>query len=322
MQLDQTPLEKIEKLEQLRALENNISINVTTLDDYHEYSVEWAGSDLVYRVDGVEVHRNVGEGDNYPEPMFAILNYAKITDSPMEGEWVMEVDWVKHEFWDERYEQLDPKPPASPMAVRGDAGVTLSWDASDDPDVRYNVYRTTRPGERGERIAHWLPENTFQDSGPAQNYYYTITASKGCAESRRGDVVRAAPPSTTVPARIEAENYSAMTGIETEDCGDVDGGLNIGFFDPEDFIEFEIIVGTPGEYVIDYRLASESGSSGFEVLVNDEVVDQQSVAATGGWQTYVTQTSPGIELGEGEHTLRFRSIGNQWNINWFEIRSR
>lgn len=70
----------------------------TTLDEYHEYSVEWEGSDLVYRVDNKEVYRNVGEGDKYPEPMFAILNFAKITDSSMEGEWVMEVDWVKHEF--------------------------------------------------------------------------------------------------------------------------------------------------------------------------------------------------------------------------------
>ena len=69
-----------------------------TLNEFHEYSVEWEGSDLVYRVDGKEVYRNVGEGDKYQEPMFAILNYAKITDSPMEGEWVMEVDWVKHEF--------------------------------------------------------------------------------------------------------------------------------------------------------------------------------------------------------------------------------
>lgn len=68
-----------------------------TLNDYHEYAVEWEGSDLVYRLDGKEVYRNEGEGDKYPEPMFAILNYAKITDSPMEGEWVMEVDWVKHE---------------------------------------------------------------------------------------------------------------------------------------------------------------------------------------------------------------------------------
>lgn len=69
-----------------------------TLDEYHEYSVEWEGPDLVYRLDGEEVHRNVGEGDNYPEPMFAILNFAKITDSPMTGEWVMEVDWVRHEY--------------------------------------------------------------------------------------------------------------------------------------------------------------------------------------------------------------------------------
>ena len=69
-----------------------------SLNEYHDYSVEWEGSDLVYRVDEKEVHRNAGEGDNYPEPMFAILNFAKITDAPMEGEWVMEVDWVKHEF--------------------------------------------------------------------------------------------------------------------------------------------------------------------------------------------------------------------------------
>ena len=72
-----------------------------TLGEFHEYSVEWQGADLVYRVDGEEVHRNVGQGDAYPEPMFAILNFAKITDSPMEGEWVMEVDWVKHEYWQE-----------------------------------------------------------------------------------------------------------------------------------------------------------------------------------------------------------------------------
>jgi beta-glucanase (GH16 family) len=69
-----------------------------TLNEYHEYSVEWEGDDLVYRLDGKEVYRNEGEGAKYPEPMFAILNFAKITDTPMEGEWVMEVDWVKHEY--------------------------------------------------------------------------------------------------------------------------------------------------------------------------------------------------------------------------------
>ena len=69
----------------------------TILSDFNNYSVEWEGSDLVYRLNDKEVYRNEGLGDNYSEPMFAILNFAKITDTPMEGEWVMEVDWVKHE---------------------------------------------------------------------------------------------------------------------------------------------------------------------------------------------------------------------------------
>ena len=69
-----------------------------TLNEYHTYAVEWEKNDLVYRVDGKEIYRNIGQGAKYPEKMFAILNFAKITDAPMEGEWVMEVDWVKHEF--------------------------------------------------------------------------------------------------------------------------------------------------------------------------------------------------------------------------------
>ena len=40
MQLEQTPLEQTEKLEQLRALENNIAIHVTTLDEYQGLAVD------------------------------------------------------------------------------------------------------------------------------------------------------------------------------------------------------------------------------------------------------------------------------------------
>ena len=71
----------------------------SNLDEYHEYSVEWQGADLVFRLDGEEVNRLSGKADQFPEPFFAILNYAKISADPMQGEWVMEVDWVKHEYW-------------------------------------------------------------------------------------------------------------------------------------------------------------------------------------------------------------------------------
>lgn len=75
-------------------------VQQTTLDQYHEYSVEWAENDLIFRLDGYEVYRGAGQGDQFPEPMFAILNFAKINDSPMRADWVMEVDWVKHEYYE------------------------------------------------------------------------------------------------------------------------------------------------------------------------------------------------------------------------------
>ena len=67
------------------------------LGNYHEYSVEWQGEDLVFARDGTEVHRLPGRANDFAEPMFAILNFAKINDAAMDGEWVMEVDWVRHE---------------------------------------------------------------------------------------------------------------------------------------------------------------------------------------------------------------------------------
>ncbi len=69
------------------------------LDRYHDYSVEWAGDDLLFRVDGQEVYNIPRGGAEIQEPLFAILNYALIGGGTMQGEWVMEVDWVKHEYW-------------------------------------------------------------------------------------------------------------------------------------------------------------------------------------------------------------------------------
>ena len=67
------------------------------LDEYHEYGVEWVDKDIVFRLDGVEVYRNVGIADELAEPMFAILNFAKINNAAMTQTWEMEVDWVKYE---------------------------------------------------------------------------------------------------------------------------------------------------------------------------------------------------------------------------------
>ena len=74
-------------------------VKEANLDEFHEYSVEWVGKDLIFRLDEVEIYRSPDQGDQFPEPLFAILNFAKINGSAMKNDWVMEVDWVKHEYW-------------------------------------------------------------------------------------------------------------------------------------------------------------------------------------------------------------------------------
>lgn len=73
-------------------------VQEATLGEFHEYSVEWSGSDLIFRLDDAVIYLSEDQGDQFPEPLFAILNFAKINDSPMTADWVMEVDWVKHEY--------------------------------------------------------------------------------------------------------------------------------------------------------------------------------------------------------------------------------
>ncbi len=73
-------------------------VQESNLNEYHDYSVEWSGGNIIYRLDEVEVYRNLDPDDQFPESLFAILNFAKINGSAMTGnDWVMEVDWVKHE---------------------------------------------------------------------------------------------------------------------------------------------------------------------------------------------------------------------------------
>ncbi|MFT5691091.1 MAG: beta-glucanase (GH16 family) [Oceanicoccus sp.] len=75
-------------------------VQEASLGEYHNYSVEWNGTDIIFRLDEIEIYRSPDQNDQFPEPMFAVLNFAKINDSPMNiRSWVMEVDWVKHEAW-------------------------------------------------------------------------------------------------------------------------------------------------------------------------------------------------------------------------------
>ena len=124
----------------------------------------------------------------------------------------------------------------------------------------------------------------------------------------------------SVPGIIEAENFTAMNGIDVELTSDEGEGENVGFIDAGDWWEYTLDINSAGSYNIEYRLASYSGSAGFNLFLDGVQIASQTVTETGDWQSWVTITGEEIlDLPAGEHTLRVNAVGGGFNFNWIKL---
>lgn len=150
------------------------------------------------------------------------------------------------------------------------------------------------------------------------NIKLTCTSNESCVQGPLAVQAEESSGGGGVPIRIEAEDFVDGGEVQIEASADEDGGENVGFTDPGDFLEYTVNVPVSGTYTIAYRLAGQNDSDGFEVSFGGVVVDTQLMPSTGGWQTWVTQTGE-ITLVAGEQTMRLDFIGGQVNINWIEL---
>jgi len=219
-----------------------------------------------------------------------------------------------------------PARPANLKVMEGANGNALSWDASSDAKViGYTVYRASSAAGNYARLADKVAAPSYTDATAISGatYYYVVTALTAANESYYSEAASTTLQPVPVPGLIQAETFTAMSGVQLENCSDNGGGQNVGYFDPDDYIEFKIQVATAGSFSIDYRLASGAGSTGFEVWVDGaKALDVMAVPNTGGWQAWVTQTSAAFPLAAGNHTLRLKSIGKEWNLNWLRLNAQ
>mgnify|MGYP001595845832 CR=1 FL=1 len=124
------------------------------------------------------------------------------------------------------------------------------------------------------------------------------------------------PPITEI--FVQAEDFDDESGIALEETTDEGGGENIGYIDEGDFVEYSIIVPSAGTYLIEYRMASDMDSLGFDNTIGGVVVDTQTLLRTGGWQEWITQSAE-VELVAGEQIMRFDFLGGPVNINWIRL---
>jgi len=122
----------------------------------------------------------------------------------------------------------------------------------------------------------------------------------------------------SIPSRIEAEDYSDHFGTQIEDTADVDGLENVGYIDTDDSLTYNINVPNSGTYLIDFRVASRTRGTSFDIYQGNSIIGNISSNATGGWQTWET-VSESVSLSQGNQTIRLVATGTGWNINWLEF---
>ena len=118
--------------------------------------------------------------------------------------------------------------------------------------------------------------------------------------------------------RIEAEDYSAMLGVQTQATSDSSGNLNVGWIDVGDYMEYQVTLATAGEYTIAYRISSVVGGSSVDLQLDGTSVLSTTLISTGSWDNWQTQVAT-LTLPAGDVTLRLVVTGANWNLNWFDL---
>jgi hypothetical protein len=123
---------------------------------------------------------------------------------------------------------------------------------------------------------------------------------------------------TAIPSLIQAENYSAMSGIQTQATSDTGGGLNVGFIGSGDWMEYTVVVPQSGDYNLDLRITGTNSTWTFDILSNGTFIKKIDGIATGGNQIWNTLKTT-INLTEGMQTIRIYANSSGWNFNWMEF---
>src|SRR5215204_2931650 len=201
------------------------------------------------------------------------------------------------------------------------SSVTLTGTAS-DPDGSIASYSWSKvSGPAGGTITSPSSSSTTVTGLVQGSYTFRLTVTDNQGATGTSDVNVTVNPSTPSSSfRIEAENYTAMSGIQTEFTKDAGGGLNVGWIEQGDWMDYSINTSSAGTYTINLRIATPNPGAQLQIKKSDgSVLSTVNLPNTWGWQEWQT-ISTTVTLAAGVQTIRIQSSASSgWNINWLEV---
>jgi hypothetical protein len=141
-------------------------------------------------------------------------------------------------------------------------------------------------------------------------------------------VISADAAEAPAPTVVQAESYAAQSGAQVEPTIDTGGGQNVGYLAGSDWMRYDgVDLGAAGSLTVAARVASAVGGGGTVELrtgsLTGPLLAQFPITATGGWQSWVTQTTTVTTHPTGAQTvfavMRNPATGDFVNINWLSF---
>jgi Carbohydrate binding module (family 6)/Secretion system C-terminal sorting domain len=166
----------------------------------------------------------------------------------------------------------------------------------------------------------------FYDPTFAQNgmsiYQWLLQYTTGAGAASPGVGTTPAATGLTIPGKIVAASYNASIGVMTQNTSDAGGGLNVGWIDKGDWMDYPVNVTAAGTYTVGFRVATPNSGASFQLRTSSgKALAAISVPNTGGWQEWQTVNAT-VRLAAGSQTLQlYSNSAAGWNINWMNFAS-
>ncbi len=177
-------------------------------------------------------------------------------------------------------------------------------------------------------LPYYAKDPRLSGAAPGSSSRSATPARSPSPASHAPPPVQPAPPNAY--GHIEAELFSAQSGVSLEDCTDTGGGKDVGNVAPGDWLEYDYVdFGSvpASRFLARYASNLPSGMTGqFQLRLDASSNAPVAVAAmssTGGWQNWQLASVPVNPPVTGRHTV-YLTFGSSsgWeiaNLNWFSF---
>jgi glucosylceramidase len=179
-------------------------------------------------------------------------------------------------------------------------------------------------------------DKTFQVIWRQRSFRYTLPALSGATftwgegrdRTTGANPAQGRGPRYVIDAaqQIQASSYTEIANLQSEPCGDADGGFDIGYAADGSWLEYDNIDFGSGPSAVDVRWASAGSGGALEFHLDSAsgpMVAQATLPMTGGWQTWQTFPIP-VSGAQGLHKMfvvfRGSRTNGLGNLNWFRFR--